>query len=158
MKKSGITAKQNNLYINQTRNTSTTNGGVNVEALPEPTTVMSNYGISLKSESKLRSCRNPSGALIAPDYEPVNSVLLNPDISQIIVDNPSKEINLKSLKKFKPLIPDYDSQNSRNVPLKYIEETDDAFDWYQTDDLYDPTASREIANETEVNILNIIYF
>ncbi|XP_066900799.1 location of vulva defective 1 isoform X2 [Halyomorpha halys] len=91
--------------------------------------------------SKVKRSKLDSG--VAPDYEPGNSVFSNPAISQIIADHPPKEINLKILKKFKPLVPDYDYIFSQKVPIKHIEQTDEEFDWYQTDDLYDQTISEE---------------
>ncbi|CAH1405129.1 unnamed protein product [Nezara viridula] len=147
MKNSGTSTEEkynNNINIDRMQNALTTDSWTVVNDTPQPASMMYDYGISQEFGSKLRRSRHPSDPVIAPDYEPVNNVFLNPDISQIIVDHPSKEINLKTLKKFKPLIPDYDGMFSRILPLKYIEETDEEFDWYQTDDFYDPTVDGKI--------------
>ncbi|CAH1405131.1 unnamed protein product [Nezara viridula] len=105
------------------------------------------YNISEAMRSKLNRSRYLFDSEIVPYYDSGKSVFVNPKISEIIANHPSKELDIKSLKKFKPLMADYEYTSLQNADEEHYED----FDWYQTDDLYEP-----LSNQTEFSKNNIV--
>lgn len=84
---------------------------------------------------------------------PGNTVFVNPNISDIIIHNPPNDIDIKSIKKFKPLFPDYELSSTQEHPVDVVKESYEDFDWYQTRDMYEPFVGWQTTDDTEVSFV-----
>nr|XP_024216958.1 uncharacterized protein LOC106686467 isoform X2 [Halyomorpha halys] len=109
--------------------------------------------VSQPTKNKIKRSGYIFESVIAPEYHSEKTVFVNPDISEIVVGHPSKDLDAKSLKKFKPLLPDYEYKPLQK-PSKIFKEEED-FDWYQTDDLYELAVREQTTKEAKHNKNNI---